>query len=46
MNRAFPVFDNSIRHIAEFDFDIACFGHAAPITSGAGAAFRELADSL
>lgn len=34
------VVDDSIRHIAEFEFEIALFGHASPITKGAAASFR------
>lgn len=34
------VIDQSIRHLAEFDFEVAVFGHAAPITSNAASAFR------
>lgn len=33
--------DGSIRHIAEHEFDMAYFGHSAPITSGAATAFRK-----
>ncbi len=46
MNRKEPVFDASIGHIAEFEFDVACFGHAAPITGGASAAFGTFAATL
>jgi len=46
MNRAEPTFDNSLRHIAEFDFELACFGHSRPIASGASAAFARLAAKL
>lgn len=35
-----PQIDESIRHIATFDFEMAVFGHAAPLTSGASKAFR------
>lgn len=46
MNRAFPTFDDSIRRIAGLDFEIACFGHSAPITTGARGAFQQLAKAL
>ena len=46
MNRAEPTFDGSLRHIAEFDFELACFGHSGPIISGASAAFARLASKL
>ena len=45
-NRAEPTLDASLRHIAEFDFEKAVFGHAAPIQSGAAAAFRRFAASI
>lgn len=38
-----PDVDASIRHLAEFDFEIAVFGHSGPILSGAGGAFRKFA---
>ncbi len=46
MNRATPVFDDSIRTMAELDFAVACFGHAHPITAGAAGAFRVFAADL
>lgn len=46
MNRASPTFDDSIQRIAEFDFEIACFGHSAPVTTDARGAFRKLAEAL
>lgn len=46
LNRGEPACDASIRHIAEYDFDIACFGHAAPLRPAASDAFRTLAESL
>jgi hypothetical protein len=45
MNCSTPVFDASLRHIAEFDFMVACFGHSNAITSDAGGAFRRFAAS-
>lgn len=46
MNRAEPTFDASLRHIAEFDFEAAVFGHAAPLQSGASAAFNRFVESM
>ncbi len=46
MNRSTPTFDASLRHLAEFDFDIALFGHAAPLRSAAAESFRRFAASL
>lgn len=46
MNRAEPTFDSSLRHMAEFEFERAVFGHADPIQSGASAAFRRFAASI
>lgn len=46
MNRAEPVFDASLQHIAEFDFERAVFGHSAPIRSGAATAFRRFVSSM
>lgn len=45
-NRGEPTVDASLRHIAEFDFERAVFGHAAPIQSGAAAAFRRFVASI
>jgi glyoxylase-like metal-dependent hydrolase (beta-lactamase superfamily II) len=45
MNRAEPTFDASLRHIAEFDFERAAFGHAAPLLTGAAVAFRRFVES-
>ena len=36
-----PEVDTSIRHLAEFEFDMAVFGHSRPIHSGAASAFRK-----
>jgi len=44
-NRAEPTLDASLRHICEFDFERAVFGHADPLQSGAAAAFRRFAAS-
>ena len=46
MNRAEPTFDASLRHIADFDFERAVFGHAAPLLSGASAAFSRFVASI
>jgi glyoxylase-like metal-dependent hydrolase (beta-lactamase superfamily II) len=46
MNRATPVFDDSVRTMAQLDFAVACFGHAHPITAGAAGAFRAFAADL
>ncbi len=45
-NRATPQFDESLNRLAEHDFAIACFGHAAPITNGASAMFRRFVASI
>lgn len=46
MNRKGPVFDASLRHLAESSFEIAAFGHAAPIRGGAADAFRRFTAGL
>lgn len=46
LNRGHPACEASIRHIAEFDFDVACFGHAVPLGPAASDAFRMLSESL
>jgi glyoxylase-like metal-dependent hydrolase (beta-lactamase superfamily II) len=46
MNRSTPTFDASIRHIAEYDFEIALFAHSRHLEKGASIAFRELAESM
>jgi glyoxylase-like metal-dependent hydrolase (beta-lactamase superfamily II) len=46
MNRATPAFDASLRRLAELDFEIACFGHSAPLRSGAAGAFRRFVAAL
>jgi glyoxylase-like metal-dependent hydrolase (beta-lactamase superfamily II) len=46
MNAPTPDCDASLRHLAEFDFDAALFGHSAPITRNAAAAFRRCAATL
>lgn len=46
MNRATPQFDASLASLADLEFEVACFGHAAPITKNAAAAFRGFVGSL
>jgi glyoxylase-like metal-dependent hydrolase (beta-lactamase superfamily II) len=46
MNRAEPVFDGSIKKLAELEFDKAVFGHSAPIVKGASRAFAQFAETL
>lgn len=46
MNRSTPIFDASIRHIAEYDFQIALFAHSHHLEKGASIAFRKFASSM
>jgi hypothetical protein len=46
MNRSTPTFDASLRHIAGFEFDLACFGHSAPLRGSASATFQRFAATL
>jgi glyoxylase-like metal-dependent hydrolase (beta-lactamase superfamily II) len=46
LNRGEPACAASIGHIAEYDFETAAFGHAAPLRPAASDAFRILAESL
>lgn len=46
MNASTPTFDASLRHLAEYDFDVALFAHSRPIIGGAAAAFRRFASTL
>lgn len=46
MNRRTAVFDDSLRTMARHHFDVACFGHSAPIRSGASATFRRFVERL
>lgn len=46
MNRAEPTFDASLRHMAERNFERAVFGHAAPLESGASAAFNRFVEAI
>lgn len=41
MNRRTPTFDASLRTMAAASFEVACFGHSAPITTKASVAFQE-----
>ena len=45
-NRSTPEVDGSLRHLAEFEFEIAAFCHSEPIRAQASAAFRRFADEL
>ncbi len=45
-HRSTPEVDGSLRHLAEFDFEIAAFCHSEPIRTQASAAFRRFADGL
>lgn len=45
-NRSMPSIDNSLRHIAEFEFETAVFGHSDPIQPAASSAFRRCSLSL
>jgi glyoxylase-like metal-dependent hydrolase (beta-lactamase superfamily II) len=46
VNRSTPDVDASLRHLAEFEFEMAAFCHSGPIRTQASAAFRRFADSL
>ena len=46
VNRSTPDVDGSLRHLAEFEFEIAAFCHSQPIHTQASGAFRGLAESL
>ena len=39
-NRSTPEVDGSLRHLAEFDFEVAAFCHSKPIRTQASAAFQ------
>lgn len=45
-NRSTPDIDGSLRHLAEFEFEIAAFCHSKPIRTHASGAFRRFAESL
>lgn len=44
-NRKRDDIDASIRHLAEVEFTMACFGHSKPLRDGAAAAFRRFVES-
>lgn len=46
MNRSTPTFDASLRHVAEFDFEVAGFGHSEALESSAALAFKRFAATL
>ncbi len=46
MNRSTPTFDASLRHIAEFEFEVAFFGHSGRLAGSAAGAFKRFAASL
>lgn len=45
-NRSTPQVDGSLRHLAEFDFEIAAFCHSKPLLGHASAAFRRFVGEL
>ena len=45
-NRSTPSIDASLRHLAEFEFETAVFGHSGPIRPAASSAFRRFSQSL
>jgi glyoxylase-like metal-dependent hydrolase (beta-lactamase superfamily II) len=45
-NRSTPDIDQSARELATLDFEVACFGHADPITRAASTAFKTYAATL
>ena len=45
-NRSTPLIDGSLRHLAEFEFEKATFGHSDSLPSQASAAFRRFAEPL
>jgi glyoxylase-like metal-dependent hydrolase (beta-lactamase superfamily II) len=45
-HRPTPEIDGSLRHLAEFEFEIAAFCHSEPIRTQASGAFRTFAESL
>ncbi len=45
-NRSTISIDQAIKDLAGLDFDIACFGHADPLTEGASEAFKKFAATL
>jgi len=45
-NRSTPLIDDSLRHLAELEFEKAAFGHSDQLPGQASAAFRRFAESL
>lgn len=45
-NRSTPEVDGSLRHLAEFEFEVAAFCHSKPIHTHASDAFGRFAESL
>lgn len=45
-NRSTESIDQAIKDLAALEFDIACFGHADPLTTGASDAFKRFAAKL
>jgi glyoxylase-like metal-dependent hydrolase (beta-lactamase superfamily II) len=45
-NRPTPAIDQAVRDLAQLEFEIACFGHADPLTSRASDAFARFAAKL
>ena len=45
-NRSTPDINRSVQHLAELEFEMACFGHADPLTTQASAAFKTFAGTL
>lgn len=45
-NRSTQEIDSSLRHLAEFEFEVAAFCHSKPIHTQAAGAFRRFAETL
>jgi glyoxylase-like metal-dependent hydrolase (beta-lactamase superfamily II) len=45
-NARTPAIDHSLRHIAEFQFEVALFAHSRPLTDSAAGAFQAFAAKL
>ena len=45
-NRSMPSIDTSLRHLAEFEYETAVFGHSDAIRSSASSEFRRFSESL
>lgn len=46
MNRRDDIFDASLRHISDQVFDVALFGHSAPLRQDAAASFKRFVSSI